>query len=182
MKTTTSLPGFESPAVGMEQPFEMLHACHDRVRRSLALLGRLIAHIDQHGEDERSRSAAQDVLRYFDIAAPLHHQDEELHVFPALADADAELRAAVLKLHEDHEQMESLWLRLRLVLVAWSSAAASGGVSDEARSLASQFEALYGMHLKIEEKLVFPAARRRMGDAALAAMSDDMRRRRFTAV
>ncbi|RZJ07918.1 MAG: hemerythrin domain-containing protein, partial [Rubrivivax sp.] len=31
------------PAVGFDQPFEMLAACHDRVRRSLDLLERLHA-------------------------------------------------------------------------------------------------------------------------------------------
>jgi hypothetical protein len=62
--TTTALPGFDSPAIGFEQPFEMLEACHDRVRRSLALLGRLIEHIDRHGHDDKSRGAASDVLRY----------------------------------------------------------------------------------------------------------------------
>ena len=43
MGKSPSLPGFDAPAVGFEQPFEMLLACHDRVRRSLALLGRLVA-------------------------------------------------------------------------------------------------------------------------------------------
>lgn len=41
----TPSPGFDSPAVGFEQPFDMLEACHERVRRSLSLLERLIAHI-----------------------------------------------------------------------------------------------------------------------------------------
>ena len=65
------------PAVGFDEPFEMLEACHERVQRSLALLARLIAHVDAHGHDEKSRSAAHDVLRYFELAAPHHHEDEE---------------------------------------------------------------------------------------------------------
>ena len=65
-----TLPGFASPAVGFDQPFEMLHACHDRVERTLVLLGRMVAHVHDHGHDEDSRSAARDVLRYFDLAAP----------------------------------------------------------------------------------------------------------------
>lgn len=33
-------------------------------------------------------------MRYFGLAAPLHHQDEELHLFPPLlAGPDAALRA-----------------------------------------------------------------------------------------
>jgi hypothetical protein len=70
--------------VGFEQPFAMLEACHERVQRTLALLARLRVHVREQGADENARQAARDVLRYFDMAAPLHHEDEELHVFPLL--------------------------------------------------------------------------------------------------
>ena len=83
-QSSVSLPGFASPGVGFEQPFEMLEACHERVQRSLALLQRLVDHVDRNGHDADSRSAARDVLRYFDIAGPHHHEDEERHVFPPL--------------------------------------------------------------------------------------------------
>ncbi len=172
-------PGFDSPAVGFGQPFELLEACHERVQRSLALLGRLIAHIDAHGHDANSRSAAADVLRYFDVAAPLHHQDEELHVFPMLADADdVDLVAAVAGLRADHARMEALWAGLRLALLTWSGGDAAGAVDDALRRQAAEFERLYAGHLQIEEGLVFPAARARMGAARLADMSADMARRR----
>jgi hemerythrin-like domain-containing protein len=173
------LPGFDSPAVGFGQPFEMLEACHERVQRSLALLGRLIAHIDANGHDANSRSAAADVLRYFDVAAPLHHQDEELHVFPMLADVDdAGLMAAVAGLRADHARMEALWAGLRLALVRWSRCDAAGAIDDAVRRQASEFERLYAAHLQTEEGLVFPAARARMGTARRAAMSADMEHRR----
>ena len=86
MTTRVSLPGMRSPGAGFDQPFEMLDACHDRVRRSLDLLRRLRDYLRGHGHgcDDSARQAARDVLRYFDIAAPLHHEDEELHVFPPL--------------------------------------------------------------------------------------------------
>ena len=44
-----SPPGVRSPAVGFEQPFEMLQACHKRVQRSLDLLQRLIADCEARG-------------------------------------------------------------------------------------------------------------------------------------
>ncbi len=172
-------PGFDSPAVGFGQPFEMLEACHERVQRSLALLGRLIVHVDANGHDANSRSAAADVLRYFDVAAPLHHQDEELHVFPMLAEADdAGLVAAVAGLRTDHARMEALWAGLRVTLVAWSRPDSAGAIDDAARRQAAEFERLYAAHLQTEEGLVFPAARARMGAARLADMSADMAQRR----
>lgn len=99
MGTTSALPGFNAPSVGFEQPFAMLEACHERVQRTLALLQRLRAHVLEHGADVPAQQAARDVLRYFDIAAPLHHEDEELHVFPLLlAQGSPDVAALVRRL------------------------------------------------------------------------------------
>ncbi|MDY0108049.1 MAG: hemerythrin domain-containing protein, partial [Giesbergeria sp.] len=84
MTASHALPGFGGPAVGFDTPFEMLAACHERVLRSLALLQKLQDYLHGHPCDDSARQAARDVLRYFDVAAPLHHEDEELHVFPPL--------------------------------------------------------------------------------------------------
>ena len=176
---TASLPGFDSPAVGLDQPFEMLEACHDRVRRSLALLDRLLAYLADHPHDARSRSAARDVLRYFDLAAPLHHQDEERHVFPALEDAaDAALVAAVARLRADHAQMELLWAGLRPLLQDWAGEAAVAAPDEPARQLAAAFSGLYAQHLEVEESRVFPAARAGIDEEGLRSMSQDMANRR----
>ena len=73
-----------APAAGFDEPFEMLAACHERVQRMLRLLRRLAAHLGEHGADAQAAQAAVDVMRYFDEAAPRHHDDEELHVLPRL--------------------------------------------------------------------------------------------------
>jgi hypothetical protein len=78
------LPGHRSPSVGFEAPFEMLSACHERVERMLALLIKLRHHLSAHGWDDQAAKAATDVMRYFELAAPHHHLDEEMHVFPAI--------------------------------------------------------------------------------------------------
>ncbi|MBY0467146.1 MAG: hemerythrin domain-containing protein, partial [Burkholderiales bacterium] len=82
--TTIALPGHHAPGAGFEAPFEMLAACHERVVRMLTLLARLRAHLTEKGWDPSVAQAAQDVMRYFDQAAPKHHDDEERHVFPHL--------------------------------------------------------------------------------------------------
>lgn len=177
--TAQALPGFDSPAVGFEQPFEMLEACHDRVRRSLALLDRLVEHIGAHGHDARSRSAAADVLRYFDLAAPLHHEDEERHVFAVLDHCgEPALEAATAGLRTDHVHMQALWAGLRVALTLWSGPAASGPVDPATRHQANAFGALYAAHLHTEETVVFRAARSRMDAERLAHMSADMQGRR----
>lgn len=174
-----ALPGFSSPAAGFEQPYEMLAACHERVQRTLDLLNRLIDHVAQHGHDAQSRSAAADVLRYLDQAAPLHHQDEELHVFPPLlAGEDAALQAVVRRLQAEHREMETLWAKLRPTLLRWREAGASDAPDTALRAQAERFVQLYTGHIPVEETLVFPGAQGGMDAAQQAEMGQEMQARR----
>lgn len=176
--THTSLPGFASPAVGFDQPFEMLHACHDRVERTLSLLARLVAHVRTHGHDEDSRSAARDVLRYFDLAAPHHHQDEELHVLPPLlASEDAEVRALATQLVAEHRRMEALWAVLRGPLQQWAEAPPTSTAFPQPEALA-EFMSIYADHIAREEALAYPQARTLLDSATLADMGAEMSNRR----
>src|SRR5689334_18835826 len=110
-------PGQQTAAAGFDAPFEMLHACHERLARMLALLDKLREHVRTSGADAQAREAARDVMRYFDVAAPEHHRDEELHVFPALlALGDESLSAVVQRLQHDHLTMDRQWMQTREVL------------------------------------------------------------------
>lgn len=169
-----------APAAGFDQPFEMLGACHDRVRRSLSLLQRLMEHLDREGADASARSAAADVLRYFDLAAPAHHEDEERHVLPALRGAgDPALAALADRLQEDHRRMAAAWAAARPGLLALAggqawSAADGPGHFDTWRA----FSALYAGHLQAEDETAFPFAAARTPAPALAAMGREMAERR----
>ena len=159
----------------------MLVACHERVNRSLELLHRLQAHLSDKGLDEDARQAARDVLRYFDIAAPLHHQDEELHVFPPLLQgSNPELHKIVNKLMNDHRAMEIRWSAARTTLtrIAECSIQAWAPLTPEQTDSLDRFSALYGQHIADEERIVYPAARSSMAISAIAVMSEDMKRRR----
>lgn len=174
----TALPGFHSPAASFEQPFEMLHACHERVQRSLDLLGRIVAHVQAHGHDAQSRSACADVLRYFDLAAPHHHEDEERHVFPLLRQhPDAQVREAVATLQAEHTQMHALWQRLRPLLLAWQGDAAAA-ITDADRDLIARFTAVYAQHIPLEDSLAYPAAQALLDAPAQQAMGQEMGARR----
>ncbi|WP_372661726.1 hemerythrin domain-containing protein [Hydrogenophaga sp.] len=176
-----NLPGYHAPGAGFEAPFEMLAACHERVERMLTLIVKLQQHLQQKGFDDSAAQAARDVMRYFDLAAPLHHEDEERHVFPALmAGPDASIKALVLRLIQDHRQMGVAWVGAKAVLqvvadaspaswrplTAWQSAALNG------------FAGLYRQHLDDEDQLVYPAAQVQLTETALAAMGEDMMQRR----
>lgn len=181
MTTRVSLPGMRSPGAGFDQPFEMLDACHDRVRRSLDLLRRLRDYLRGHGHgcDDSARQAARDVLRYFDLAAPLHHDDEELNIFPVvLAQGSADAISAVATLLRDHQAMHALWQRLRLVLMVWSQPGATTPASESMQALVADFVASYASHIRTEEDLVYPQARALMSAAQIAEISQQMRARR----
>lgn len=175
------MPGHSAPAAGFEAPFEMLATCHDRVERMLALQKKLQQHLLAKGCDEPARQAARDVMRYFDLAAPLHHQDEELHVFPPLlAGPDAALRELVQRLMQDHRQMDAAWVDARCTLqaVADSLDAACLTLTPDQTAALEQFAALYRQHLDDENGIAYPAAEASLSPAALEAMSEDMMRRR----
>lgn len=187
------LPGHSAPAAGFEAPFEMLATCHERVNRMLRLQAKLQQHLLDKGCDEPARQAARDVMRYFDLAAPLHHQDEELHVFPPLlAGADVPLRALVTRLIQDHRQMEVAWAEARRALAAIADHPDNPDnpdnpetsallLSDAQTAALDQFAALYQQHLDGEDTLAYPAAQAVLSAAALQAMSEDMMQRRGVA-
>ena len=178
MSTRTALPGFGAPAVGFDTPFEMLQACHERVERTLALLQKLCDYLHGHACDDSARQAARDVLRYFDMAAPLHHEDEELHVFPLLLKrGDADVVVQGQQLQRDHDAMEQHWQDARVRLLAL----ADGGVdafSAEDEVVFARFAAGYAEHIRCEEEVVYPAASALLDAAALQRMGSEMRQRR----
>ena len=179
--TQITLPGHRAPAAGFEAPFEMLGACHERVERMLRLLQRLQQHLARQGWDADVAQAATDVMRYFDQAAPLHHEDEERHLFPLLlASGDEALRGVVLRLQQDHRDMAQGWAQAREVLAALTHAPAEGwaGLASDESATLDRFAGLYGQHLQAEDTLVYPAAQSRLSAQALQAMSADMMRRR----
>ncbi|HSV77921.1 MAG TPA: hemerythrin domain-containing protein [Ramlibacter sp.] len=161
-----------------EQPFEMMVACHERLGRTLALLQRLREHLGPHGADEQARQAASDVMRYFDRAAPQHHQDEELHVFPPLLQqGEADTVEVVRQLQQDHQRMETLWAAARAVLQAIADGQRHQlGPDDE--EMLDAFAVLYGEHLRAEELIVYPRSRALLDAQAIAGMGREMSKRR----
>ena len=180
-----ALPGHRSPAVGPEAPFEMLEACHERVERTLQLLQKLQTYLADTGHDASAAQAAQDVLRYFNLAAPLHHQDEELHVFPPLlALNEPPVTTAVQQLIRDHRAMEAAWARASTVLQQIVNATSDTWQPLDAAETADlqNFAALYVSHIALEEGVVYPRARAVLPADALKDMSTDMGQRRMTRV
>ena len=201
---TLTLPGHRAPGAGYEAPFEMLDACHERVERMLRLLNKLRAHLQASGWDAQAAEAARDVLRYFNEAAPRHHEDEERHVFPAvLAAPDApalphpgtgegtgigsSLHAVVRRLLQDHADMQTRWASARLVLERIAQPPAVDHATSQIRwqplaasedAALDAFSSLYVSHIESENQLVYPAAQQTLSLDQMRAMSADMMARR----
>ena len=167
-----------TPAAGFEEPFEMLSACHERMDRMLALLARVRQHVRAQGNDEQARQAARDVMRYFDLAAPQHHLDEELHVFPPLlAQADPRTVAVVTRLQQDHLEMEARWGAARQVLALVVEGRIHHLAPDDETTL-DAFAGPYQAHIQAEEGIAYPAAQALLTEPGRAAMGQEMMRRR----
>jgi hemerythrin-like domain-containing protein len=172
----TSTIEFRSPGAGFDEPIEMWLACHERVRRFARLLGRLVHHVSQRGADDESREAATAIRRYFNEAAPRHHEDEEVDMFPLLRErgADPTVLEVLYRVEADHVAMAGLWRQLDAVLARIS--AGEPAVPDEA--LVAQFAAMYDAHIDAEENILLPALRRVVAAAEWNAIGRAMAERR----
>jgi pyridoxamine 5'-phosphate oxidase len=173
---TDSLP---ATAPGFDQPIAVLRHCHDRIRKQLATLAKLQAHLPAHGADEQARQAATAILQYFDKAAHLHHDDEEQDLIPMLqATAQGEDAATLARLVpgilDDHRLMDASWQLLHEELKAIAEGSAATLSSGEAQRFAER----YASHMEREEGHIAPMALRLFSPAQMARLGEAMQRRR----
>lgn len=170
---------FRTPAAGFDQPIQMWLACHERILRMLALLVRLQEHIAGGGAQESSRVTATSILRYFDEAAPRHHEDEEIDLFPRmlarLKDGELEqISGAIGALQDEHVLLSNAWQELRQGLIA-IEAGTDHRLDDQATT---QFVQSYRQHVEDENKILLPAFQRVFDQPELAAIGFAMASRR----
>jgi pyridoxamine 5'-phosphate oxidase len=169
-------------APGFDQPIAVLKHCHDRIRKQLATLDKLLAHLPQHGADDQARQAAAAVLKYFDQAAPLHHADEEENLIPMLQataqgeDADA-LDELVPRILHEHNEMDAMWQDLHEQLTA----IASGNAAQLSAATVQRFGERYAGHMEREESVVAPMAKRLFDAQQMAQLGAAMQQRRAPA-
>jgi hemerythrin-like domain-containing protein len=136
---------------------------------TLAQLVGLMHHLRDNGVDDTARRNAADICAFFADAARQHHADEERAVFPGLlAAGDAELRAHVERLQQDHGWLEEDWIELAPQLQAVAQGYSWYDI-DELSHAVSVFVELYHEHIALEESLIYPAARQREAVAKAAA-------------
>lgn len=177
-----SIIDFRVPAAGFDQPLALWLACHDRVRRMTGLLERLREHLAGMGADDAARVTATTIRRYFTEAAPRHHQDEEIDLFPLLRrklpllapGRFAEVNAALTRLEADHQSLGQVWQRLLPTLEAIER----GEATEFDAADVGSFTDGYRGHCEVEDTIVADALRLCMADADLDALGQAMAERR----
>jgi pyridoxamine 5'-phosphate oxidase len=167
------------PAPDFDQPVAVLKHCHGRIRKQLATLEKLLAHLPAHGADEQARQAAQAVMKYFEKAAHLHHDDEEQDLIPMLravaqGEDAATLQALAPVILQDHKEMDAMWQDLHEQLAA----IADGSASQLSGSTVQRFVQRYTGHMEREESTMAPMALRLFSPEQMARLGQAMRQRR----
>jgi len=159
----------------IDDPMALLRACHEKVVRFTTLAQRLQAHVRAKGVDEQAREAAQAVLRYFTLAAPLHHADEDDDLFVVLRQLGRPpLTARIDALQAEHDALGERWAEVH----PWLEAIASGQVPVGAEPDVDGFATRYREHAQAEETEVYPHAAE-LSPTALRALADAMVARRL---
>ena len=145
-----------------DAPIDLLKTCHEKVRRFTNLMLKLETHVSKRGVDDNAREAAQSIVRYFTVAAPLHHQDEEDDLFPALrmlspdamgVDLHEVLSEALDRLEAEHQTLDQLWGICSIWLKKLEQ-----GENHSAPVNLKEFVEKYQRHTAQEEAEIYPHA------------------------
>jgi pyridoxamine 5'-phosphate oxidase len=170
-------------APSFEHPLSVLKHCHGRIKKQLATLSKLGSYLEKHGADAEAQAAAQAVLRYFRIAAPLHHEDEEINLLPVLKELCqqhdvsqfAEWQQTILF---QHQRMHELWLTLAKQLDSIQAGTTPAWDNDAVQT----FIHLYTEHISLEESCILPLAERLFSTEQMHALALAMQERRAPSI
>jgi len=176
---------FSTPGAGFDQPLQLWSACHGRVRRMIGLIQRLAAHLEKSSVDTDARTTATSIRRYFDEAAPRHHEDEEEDLFPRLrgrldrldAAQAAQVTDALATLEADHRDLSGMWNLLRAPLAQIEH----GKAARLDAATVALFVSRYRAHMQIEETIIEPALKRLLAKRDIETIGRSMAQRRGVA-
>lgn len=152
-----------------DDPIAMLLACHGKVKRFCADLEKLPGYVQEAGWDSIAHHTVAAIIRYFEVAAPLHHCDEEEDFFPLLEKVCPFTRLEIAELQDEHHQLHVLWQALLQELTGHPECLDS--------VLVQRFTATYAAHMLREEQL-FALGQEHMAQSELVQMGKRMAARR----
>ncbi|MGB0014948.1 MAG: hemerythrin domain-containing protein [Candidatus Sulfotelmatobacter sp.] len=165
-------------------PTGLLSDCHRRIEMFLGSLQSVAEIIDRPLSAE-TRAALESVLRYFRESAPKHTADEEESLFPRLRQLqDPEIAKALATLdplEADHHKANTLHAEVdALGTQCLDECCLPATEANQFRQAVRELASIYGEHIRIEDELVFPAAKRMLSVTDRAAIALEMASRRDT--
>ncbi|WP_293276733.1 hemerythrin domain-containing protein [Neisseria sp. oral taxon 014] len=140
---------FETKSVTFAEPIEMLYACHGKVRRFCGQVAMLSDYIAENGCNQIVLQTIRQIAQYFNVAAPLHHEDEEENFFPLLLQYAPQAQESVDELLRQHVSLHGNW---DAVAAEFAKLEADNAYIPDAEAF-KRFVAGYDVHLAIEEPL-----------------------------
>lgn len=140
---------------GPDDVISRLRDCHDRIRGFIREAA-AIAASDGSTDPERRQRSAQDVLRYFTIALPLHEADEDASIAPRLRAAAGGSLDGIFERMEEHDRIDYLVGEL---LRDWQHISVDGSLPPDLprhRASIERLGAIMEEHLQNEETELFP--------------------------
>ena len=164
------------------EPTGLLSDCHRRIEMFLGSLQRIAEIIDSPLSTE-ARGALEGALRYFHDAAPKHTKDEEESLFPRLRHIHSpQLESALSELNaleDDHRRADALHAEVHLLgMQCLEKGDLPPNETTRFRQAVRDLVSIYGKHIRIEDNLVFPAARRALSSSQKSVIANEMAARR----
>jgi hemerythrin-like domain-containing protein len=168
------------PDSGFDDPIGMLKDCHRRIERFLGVLFQVCRRAQGRPLSDEERQAVESALHYFAQSGPRHNEDEEQSVFPRLrASSVAAATEEVQRLEEEHHEATAHHVEVEQIYDKWI---ADGRLPAEIESRlllrTEQLQRLYGEHIRIEEKVVFPQAAALFNQQTLVEIGEEFKARR----
>ncbi len=160
-----------------EDAISLLLGCHDRIRHFTSIALRIAQHANAPASDRAD--AARSVLRYFQIALPLHEADENESIYPRLhqrlpAGALAEANENMVRQHGEIDRV------IAELIPMWQSTVEGAKPAPALFSTTERLQSLWDTHLALEEEKVLPAMRKYLTGEDLESIRAEMRARRET--
>lgn len=177
------------PQHGFDQPLGLLSDCHRRIEHFLGTMIRVLELSDgrRDGLTPQEREASEAALRYFDVAAPRHTQDEEQSLFPRLRQSnDPNARSALARieaLEADHRRADQMHAQSNGLCRRWLEGQPMQAADFERLvSLLRGLSDMYARHIALEDTELFPVAARALNRRQLLDIGQEMAQRRGLSV
>lgn len=157
----------------LRNPLEFLLEDHMREREICRILDRIAA------RERVGKESVSLVMTFLKEELPFHLEDEEEDLFPAMrrrCHPEDEIEKAITRLTADHRHADAA--TPDVIAIAEMGAEALRNLTDEQCAVLKGYASHARRHLILENAIILPLARRRLGKAELEGIRAGMLKRR----